>query len=79
MNNARFTIMEELDEIGATYDGIIKLTVTSWNGKPAKLDLRTWYTSNGGDELPGRGITFTRDEAHNLMTALQDYFKAEKQ
>lgn len=51
-------------------DGAQKLlTVTSWSGGPAKLDLRRW---NAGG-APGEGLTLTIQEARKLEATLQKY------
>lgn len=51
-----------------------RLALVSWNGRPAKLDLRTWYLDNNENEQqPGKGITFSDDEAETLMEALTAY------
>lgn len=46
-----------------------RLTLTSWNGNPAKLDLRIWRTDESPPR-PGRGITLTDEEARILADAL---------
>lgn len=46
-----------------------RLTVTSWNGAPAKLDLRIWHEG----EKPGKGVTLTDEEAIIFNTALNEY------
>lgn len=58
-----FQIEKTLAEIG---EGGKRLTLTSWNGNPAKLDLRKWKD----DGTPGRGMTLTNDEARELLDAL---------
>ena len=51
-------------------DGSRKLlTVTSWSGGPAKLDLRRW-TAGGA---PGEGLTLTIQEARQLEATLRKY------
>lgn len=53
-------------------DGARKLlTVTSWSGGPAKLDLRRW-TAGGA---PGEGLTLTIREARQLEAALRKYLE----
>lgn len=41
------------------------LKLISWNGHPAKFDIRDW---SGGK--PGKGMTLTRDEIRNLRDIL---------
>ena len=62
-----------LAEISSTGSSAKRLTVTSWNGNPAKLDLRIWRTDEEPAK-PGKGITLTDDEAQTLLDALQGYF-----
>ena len=51
-----------------------RLTLTSWNGNRAKLDLRTWYMDDTKNEQqPGRGLTVSKEEAQVLVNALTDY------
>ena len=68
-----FTIQETIAELSSTTTTAKRLTVTSWNGDPAKLDLRTWRYDSG-EVKPGRGVTLTDDEAMTLLNALEDYF-----
>lgn len=67
-----FEIERTLAEISSTGSTAKRLTLTSWSGNPAKLDLRVWRT---GEEpaQPGRGITLTDEEAAALAAALNDY------
>lgn len=71
-----FEIIKELERISETAGTVKQLTLTSWNGNPAKLDLRTWRTE-GGKLIPNKGITLTEDEARALTRALTAYFKSE--
>lgn len=61
-----------LAEISSTRSTAKRLTVTSWNNQPAKLDLRIWR-NEAGETLPGRGVTLTIDEAKALEAALHNY------
>lgn len=65
-------ILNTLAEISRTGTSAKRLTVVSWNGNPAKLDLRTWRTDDTGTR-PGKGITLTDAEAQTLATALSGY------
>ncbi len=71
-----FRVESTLAEIGHTGSSAKRLTVTSWNGRPAKLDLRTWRTDTDPQQ-PGRGLTLSDEEARALLDALQRYFAAE--
>ena len=48
-----------------------ELTLTSWNGKPAKLEIRDW---NEDYTRCGKGMTFTEEESlalRELMSQLE--------
>lgn len=62
-----------LTELSSTGSSAKRLTVTSWNGNPAKLDLRIWRTDDA-EPKPGKGITLTDAEAQTLLDALNGYF-----
>ena len=47
-----------------------ELRRVSWNGKPAKLELRIWYNA-GGVETSGKGITLDDDEIDTLNFMLE--------
>lgn len=63
------TIERTLAEI-TTGKNAKRLCLISWNGNPAKLDLRIWIDG----ENPGRGLTLTDEEAKILFDALAQYF-----
>jgi len=44
-----------------------ELNKVSWNGRPAKYDLRDW---NHEDGKIGKGLTFTQEEMQNLKEVL---------
>lgn len=50
------------------------LTLTSWNDRPCKLDLRLWRKEEG-EIKPGKGVTLTDAEAADLYIALAEYFR----
>ncbi len=64
-----------LAEISSTGSSAKRLTVTSWNGNPAKLDLRIWRTDEEPAK-PGKGITLTDAEAKTLADALNGYLSS---
>ena len=59
-------------ELGTSGKNVKRLTLTSWNDNPAKLDLRTWV-KDGKKLTPGKGITLSNDEAVTLARALAAY------
>ena len=69
--NITFEIKEELGQIGASK----QLSIVSWNGNPAKYDLRTWHATEDGEPKPGKGLTMSEDEARELLAVLKAHFK----
>lgn len=65
-------IIKTLAEISSTDNGTKQLNLMSWNGAPAKLDLRSWR-KEGEKLMPGKGMTLTDAEAQALYKALHDY------
>lgn len=68
-----YTIEKTLAEISKTGSTAKRLTLTSWNGKPAKIDLRVWRTDENGSQQPGKGITLTETEAAKVADAINEY------
>ena len=50
-----------------------EVNLVSWNGRPAKLDIRSWQKDH---EKCGKGITLTREEAEELVKLLDSILKA---
>lgn len=64
------SIDEVIDEIpGSSFIALRKLR---WNPTSSfKLDIRKWYTSNTGEEIAGKGVSFMTDQGpDNLIQAL---------
>ena len=61
-----FDILEHIATLSSSGDYTTELNRVSFNGYPAKLDLRKWK-----DGKPLKGVTLTDDEAYSLLTALQ--------
>ena len=66
-------ITHEVERTLAELSSAKRICLVSWNGNPAKLDLRVWRTVDG-ETKPGKGVTLTDEEAEALLTALTDYF-----
>ena len=67
-----FAIHERIAVLSETESGWMKeVTLTSWNGRPAKLDIRSWSPDH---EKMTKGLTFTPEEEHKLALALTDRF-----
>lgn len=50
-----------------------EVNLVSWNGRPAKLDIRNWQMDH---EKCGKGIAITREEAEELAALLQKILKS---
>jgi hypothetical protein len=63
-----FEIQKQLGVISQTGKGWAKeLNLISWNGRPAKFDIRDWSPNR---EKMGRGIVLTVDEMKALRELL---------
>ena len=58
-----------LSENGASWP--LELNLVSFNGDPAKFDLRKW---NKRHDRMSKGVSLTKDELKNLMHVLNKYF-----
>ena len=50
-----------------------EVNLISWNGRPAKLDIRNWQRDHA---KCGKGIALTREEAEELVKLLNEILKA---
>lgn len=63
-----FEIMEHVGVLESRNDGWTKeVNIVSWNGGPAKIDIRDWDPAH---ERMSRGITLMEDTAEKLAMAL---------
>lgn len=53
-----------------------EVTLTSWNGNPAKIDIRDW---NEDYSKMGKGITLTDEEVQTLKSILSKVNREEGQ
>lgn len=68
MSDFTFDIVENIAVLGTSSKGWTKeLNKVSWNGKPAKYDIREWDPEH---EKMGKGITLTDEEFQKLKEAL---------
>lgn len=67
-----YKIVEELAVIKESGNWATKVCLVSWNGKPAKLDIRSWNESPDAKYKVGKGLTLTDEEAQNLFKVLKD-------
>ena len=61
-----FELSEHIATLGTSGDYTTELNRVSFNGHPAKLDLRKWKAGK-----PLKGISLTDDEAYSLLQALK--------
>lgn len=64
-------INEVFDENNKS-NAFLALREIRWNENSSyKLDIRKWFTSSTGDEIPGKGVSFMTEEGpHTLTEAL---------
>jgi len=68
MKDFTYEIVEKIAVLGTSAKGWTKeLNKISWNGKPAKYDIREWDPEH---EKMGKGITLTDDEFEKLKQAM---------
>lgn len=65
-----YEILETIGVLSTNAKGWQKeLNLISWNGRPAKFDLRDWAPNH---EKMGKGITLTNEEADALKKLLAE-------
>ncbi|MBC1727065.1 hypothetical protein HB981_11165 [Listeria seeligeri] len=68
MANIEYEVIEEVGVLSENTRGWRKeLNRVSWNGRPAKYDIRDWAENH---EKMGKGITLTDEEAEALKKLL---------
>ncbi len=61
-------IEKELGVISESKSGWkLELNLVSWNGRPAKYDIRSWDSKH---EKMGKGVTLTKEELSTLKDIL---------
>lgn len=69
MADFKYEIKKNIEVLSEGKNGWTKeVNLVSWNGKPAKLDIRDW---NHEECKMGKGVTLTYDEAQLLKEALE--------
>lgn len=64
-----YEIVEPIAVLGRANDRTIEVNMVSWNGRPAKVDIRRWSEDH---TFMGKGIALTEDEAKALYMALKE-------
>lgn len=68
MGDFKYEITERIAVLSEHGKGWTKeLNMVSWNGRPAKYDLREWHHEDGKMR---KGTTLTEEEIHNLRQVL---------
>ena len=69
MGIINYEIVELIAKIGKIGNWNLELNRVSWNGKPAKIDIRSWTEDH---VKCSKGITLTEEEARALKYALEE-------
>lgn len=68
-----YAITEPIAVLADNGRSTLELNMVSFNGKPAKLDIRRWQ-SDGNSKIMRKGIALDDDEAEALYEALKTRF-----
>lgn len=68
-----YEIVEPIAVLGRANDRTIEVNMVSWNGRPAKVDIRRWSEDH---TFMGKGIALTEKEAKALYEALKGRYEA---
>ena len=66
-----YEIVEKIAVLSQSGDTTKELNRVSYNGSPAKYDLRSWRRTNGEEKLL-KGLPLTEEEARTLKDALNE-------
>lgn len=67
-----YTIEKQFGTVSTASALPLELNLISFNGAPAKYDLRKWRTKDTGERTMQKGITFTREELADLKRFLNN-------
>ena len=65
-----YTIEKQFGTVSHIGSLPVELNLVSFNGAPAKHDLRKWRIKENGERSMQKGITFTREELLDLKNFL---------
>lgn len=69
MSALKYEIIEHIAILSESKSGWTKeLNLISWNGRDPKYDIRDWAPEK---EKMGKGVTLTKEEIEQLLTALR--------
>lgn len=67
MKDITYEIVGKIGKVGKR-----EVNLVSWNGKPAKVDIREWYDDHS---KCGKGVTLTDAEAKELYETLKGRYE----
>ena len=71
MGEFSYELKEKIAVLSEGKSGWTKeINLVSYNGAEAKVDIRTWQTTEDGERKMSKGITLTNEEATKLRDAL---------
>ena len=66
-----YEITEHIARLGEANGRALEVNMVSWNGRPAKVDIRRWSEDH---TFMGKVIALTEDEAKALYMALKERY-----
>lgn len=72
METAVFKITEHYATISSSKRSTLELNRVSFNGAPAKMDLRRWGTGPDGERVPYKGIQLNETEFEEIKKIIAD-------
>ena len=70
MSDFSYDIKESIAILSEKNGYTKELNLISYGGRPAKYDIRDWYTDEDGNKKMMKGITLSKEEAKELLEAL---------
>ncbi len=67
-----YHVVEEIGSIPSESAWDLEVNMISWNGAPAKVDIRRW---NPDRDKMSKGISLTKEEAKELIPLLKEAIK----
>lgn len=54
-----------------------ELRLVSWDNKPEKYDIRSWWTDKNGNERMSKGVVLDSEELYSLYEILKEMYEEE--
>lgn len=68
MSDITYDVNDEFDEVFDEKGNVVLAArLVSWNGNPAKLELRKWNITADGQERPNKGFSFLTKEGPDSL------------